>query len=69
MTAAAANVCGSGYTISAGAARYGANASLYLWWNGKYSGSNKLYDKYICGVLREQGRRRQHLHDVRMQLT
>ena len=51
MTAAAANVCGSGYTISAGAARYGSNASLYLWWNGKYSGSNKLYDKYICGVL------------------
>ncbi|MFE0253964.1 hypothetical protein [Streptomyces sp. NPDC059010] len=51
VTAAAANVCGSGYTISAGAARYGNNASLYLWWNGKYSGSNKLYDKYICGVL------------------
>lgn len=51
VTAAAANVCGSGYTISAGAARYGTNASLYLWWNGKYSGSNKLYDKYICGVL------------------
>ncbi|AMW15481.1 hypothetical protein A4E84_24765 [Streptomyces qaidamensis] len=51
VTAAAANVCGSGYTISAGAARYGSNASLYLWWNGKYSGSNKLYDKYICGVL------------------
>lgn len=49
--AAAANVCGDGYTISAGAARYGNNASLYLWWNGKYSGSNKLYDKYICGVL------------------
>lgn len=49
--AAAANVCGTDYTISAGAARYGANASLYLWWNGKYSGSNKLYDKYICGVL------------------
>ncbi|MFD5160457.1 hypothetical protein ACFWMJ_20680 [Streptomyces hawaiiensis] len=51
MAAAAANVCGSGYTISAGAARYGTNASLYLWWNGKYSGSDKLYDKYICGVL------------------
>ncbi|MEU7717615.1 hypothetical protein [Streptomyces tibetensis] len=51
VTAAAANVCGSGYTISAGAARYGNNASLYLWWNGKYSGTNKLYDKYICGVL------------------
>ncbi|MEU6184310.1 hypothetical protein [Streptomyces coeruleorubidus] len=51
MTAAAANVCGSGYTISEGAARYGTNATLYLWWNGKYSGSNKLYDKYICGVL------------------
>ncbi|MEV5352909.1 hypothetical protein AB0N88_19635 [Streptomyces sp. NPDC093516] len=51
VTAAAANVCGSGYTISEGAARYGTNATLYLWWNGKYSGSNKLYDKYICGVL------------------
>ncbi|WP_405506150.1 hypothetical protein [Streptomyces purpurascens] len=51
MAAAAANVCGSGYTISEGAARYGTNATLYLWWNGKYSGSNKLYDKYICGVL------------------
>ncbi|MFI8216909.1 hypothetical protein [Streptomyces sp. NPDC085932] len=51
ITAAAANVCGSGYTISEGAARYGTNATLYLWWNGKYSGTNKLYDKYICGVL------------------
>jgi hypothetical protein len=51
VTGAAANVCGSGCTISAGAARYGTNAGLYLWWNGKYNGSNKLYDKCICGVL------------------
>ncbi|MEU6536861.1 hypothetical protein [Streptomyces sp. NPDC047000] len=48
---AAANVCGSGYTISVGAARYGTYGTAYAWWNGEYSGSNTLYDRPICGVF------------------
>ncbi|UKL05859.1 MULTISPECIES: hypothetical protein [unclassified Streptomyces] len=45
--AAAANVCGSGCTISVGAARYG---STYLWTNGKPTGSS-YYDQPVCAVL------------------
>ncbi|WP_018548787.1 hypothetical protein [Streptomyces sp. LaPpAH-108] len=48
---AAANVCGSGYTISTGAARYGSYGTTYTWWNGASSGSNALYDRPICGVF------------------
>ncbi|WP_326786010.1 hypothetical protein [Streptomyces sp. NBC_00151] len=49
--AAAANVCGSGYTTSTGAARYGTYGTTYTWWNGTYSGSNHLYDRPICAVF------------------
>ncbi|MGW5369735.1 hypothetical protein ACWER6_28305 [Streptomyces sp. NPDC004009] len=48
---AAANVCGSGYTISVSAARYGTYGTAYTWWNGTYSGSNTLYDRPICAVF------------------
>ncbi|MEW2497747.1 hypothetical protein AB0942_30055 [Streptomyces nodosus] len=46
---AAANVCGSGYTISTGAYRYGTYGSTYTWTNGT-SGSG-YYDKPICAVF------------------
>ncbi|MFJ9855419.1 hypothetical protein [Streptomyces sp. NPDC101150] len=49
--AAAANVCGSGYTISVSAARYGSYGTVYTWTNGKTSGPNAYYDKPICGVF------------------
>ncbi|MGW4669317.1 hypothetical protein [Streptomyces sp. NPDC004324] len=49
--AAAANVCGSGYTVSVSAMRYGTYGTTYTWWNGTYSGSNTLYDRPICAVF------------------
>ncbi len=49
--AAAANVCGSGYTVSTGAARYGTYGTAYTWWNNTYSGTNHLYDRPICAVF------------------
>lgn len=49
--AAAANVCGSGYTVSTGAARYGTYGTAYTWWNNTYSGTNHLYDLPICAVF------------------
>ncbi|MFF1650546.1 hypothetical protein [Streptomyces sp. NPDC058240] len=48
--AAAANACGSGYTISTGAWRYGAYGSTYTWTNGTSSGSG-YYDKPICALF------------------
>ncbi|MEG3631025.1 hypothetical protein [Streptomyces poriticola] len=50
VAAAAANVCGSGYTISTGAARYGTYGTTYTWTNGKTTGSG-YYDKPICAVF------------------
>ncbi|MFE2974177.1 hypothetical protein [Streptomyces sp. NPDC059258] len=50
IAAAAANVCGSGYTISVRAARYGAYATAYTWTNGKTTGDS-YNDKPICAVL------------------
>ncbi|MEU9882445.1 hypothetical protein [Streptomyces phaeochromogenes] len=47
---AAANVCGSGYTISTGAARYGTYGTAYTWTNGTTTGSS-YYDKPICAVF------------------
>ncbi|MFD0228805.1 hypothetical protein ACWGPD_17630 [Streptomyces hirsutus] len=46
---AAANVCGSGYTISTGAWRYSTYGTTYTWTNGT-SGSG-YYDKPICAVF------------------
>ncbi|MGW5211675.1 hypothetical protein ACWEQO_10795 [Streptomyces sp. NPDC004051] len=46
---AAANVCGSGYTISTGAWRYDTYGTTYTWTNGT-SGSG-YYDKPICAVF------------------
>ncbi|MFE9903401.1 hypothetical protein [Streptomyces achromogenes] len=48
--AAAANVCGSGYTISTGAARYSTYGTAYTWTNGKTTG-DRLYDMPICAVF------------------
>ncbi|MCP9945963.1 hypothetical protein LUX12_16050 [Streptomyces somaliensis] len=50
VAAAAANVCGSGYTISTGAARYGTYGTTYTWTNGKTTGDT-YYDKPICAVF------------------
>lgn len=50
VAAAAANVCGSGYTISTGAARYGTYGTTYTWTNGKTTG-DRYYDKPICAVF------------------
>ncbi|MFC5954785.1 hypothetical protein ACFP51_09875 [Streptomyces pratens] len=50
VAAAAANVCGSGYTISVTAARYGTYGSTYTWTNGKTTGDS-YYDKPICAVF------------------
>ncbi|MBC7274174.1 MAG: hypothetical protein H5T76_36640 [Streptomyces sp.] len=50
IAAAAANVCGSGYTISTGAARYGTYGTTYTWTNGTTTGSS-YYDKPICAVF------------------
>ncbi|GAA2580906.1 hypothetical protein GCM10010304_23340 [Streptomyces roseoviolaceus] len=50
IAAAAANVCGAGYTISTGAARYGTNGTTYTWTNGTTSG-DRYYDKPICAVF------------------
>ncbi|MFF9805721.1 hypothetical protein ACF1G5_11390 [Streptomyces coeruleorubidus] len=50
VAAAAANVCGSGYTISTGAARYGTNGTTYTWTNGTTTG-DRYYDKPICAVF------------------
>lgn len=47
---AAANVCGSGYTISTGAARYGTYGTAYTWTNGTTTGT-RIYDKPICAVF------------------
>lgn len=47
--AAAANACGSGYTISTGAWRYSTYGSTYTWTNGT-SGSG-YYDKPICALF------------------
>jgi predicted N-acyltransferase len=49
VAAAAANVCGSGYTISTGAARYGTYGTTYTWTNGTTRG-DRYYDKPICAV-------------------
>ncbi|MDI3101944.1 hypothetical protein QJ054_33460 [Streptomyces sp. AN-3] len=49
--AAAANVCGSGYTISVRAARYGTYGTTYTWTNGKVTGDNPYYDRPICAVF------------------
>jgi hypothetical protein len=48
--AAAANVCGSGYTVSVRAARYGTYGTTYTWTNGKTTGDS-YYDKPICAVF------------------
>ncbi|MFH8242644.1 hypothetical protein [Streptomyces sp. NPDC018321] len=48
--AAAANVCGSGYTISVRAARYGTYGTTYTWTNGKTTGDS-YYDRPICAVF------------------
>ncbi|MFV5997161.1 hypothetical protein ACNPQM_33410 [Streptomyces sp. NPDC056231] len=50
VAAAAANVCGSGYTISTGAARYGTYGSVYTWTNGTTTGGS-INDKPICAVF------------------
>ncbi|WP_241266719.1 hypothetical protein [Streptomyces scabichelini] len=54
LAAAAANVCGSGYTISTGAWRLPTQTSvygtLYTWTNGTTTGS-RIYDKPICAVF------------------
>ncbi|MFK0147422.1 hypothetical protein ACIQUZ_20280 [Streptomyces griseus] len=50
VAAAAANVCGSGYTISTGAARYGTHGTTYTWTNGASTGDS-YYDKPICAVF------------------
>ncbi|MFE3826400.1 hypothetical protein [Streptomyces sp. NPDC059092] len=50
VAAAAANVCGSGYTISVSAARYSTYGSTYTWTNGKTTGDS-YYDKPICAVF------------------
>lgn len=50
VAAAAANVCGSGYTISVSAARYGTYGTTYTWTNGKTTGSS-YNDKPICAVF------------------
>ncbi|WP_030546638.1 hypothetical protein [Streptomyces albus] len=47
---AAANVCGSGYSISTGAVRYGTYGTTYTWTNGTSTGSS-YYDKPICAVF------------------
>ncbi|MFD5033536.1 hypothetical protein ACFWM0_24480 [Streptomyces sp. NPDC058405] len=51
--AAAANACGTGYTISVYAERLPDArrfATLYVWTNGKTTGSS-FYDKPVCAVL------------------
>lgn len=50
VAAATANVCGSGYTISTGAARYSTYGSTYTWTNGATTGGS-YYDKPICAVF------------------
>ncbi|NEC89905.1 hypothetical protein G3I71_29790 [Streptomyces sp. SID12501] len=50
VAAAAASVCGSGYTISTGAARYSTYGTAYTWTNGTTSGSS-YYDRPICAVF------------------
>ncbi|MET9440333.1 hypothetical protein [Streptomyces sp. NPDC006610] len=50
VAAAAANVCGSSYTISTGAARYGTYGTTYTWTNGTTTGDS-YYDKPICAVF------------------
>ncbi|WP_203607666.1 hypothetical protein [Streptomyces sp. SID11385] len=50
VAAAAANVCGAGYTISVSAARYGTYGTTYTWTNGKTTGSN-YEDRPICAVF------------------
>ncbi|MYS32038.1 hypothetical protein GTW38_35045 [Streptomyces sp. SID7804] len=50
VAAATANVCGSGYTISTGAARYGTYGTTYTWTNGTTTGDS-YYDKPICAVF------------------
>lgn len=50
VAAAAANACGSGYTISVSAARYGTYATAYTWTNGKTTGDS-YNDKPICALL------------------
>ncbi|UQA96706.1 hypothetical protein [Streptomyces halobius] len=50
MAAASANVCGSGYTISTGASRYGIYGTTYTWTNGTETGDS-YYDKPICAVF------------------
>ncbi|MFB6552239.1 MULTISPECIES: hypothetical protein [unclassified Streptomyces] len=47
---AAANVCGSGYSISVDAARYGNYGTTYTWTNGKKTGDS-YYDRPICAVF------------------
>ncbi|MEU6442430.1 hypothetical protein [Streptomyces sp. NPDC047046] len=50
VAAAAANVCGAGYTTSVSAARYGTYGTTYTWTNGKTTGSS-YYDRPICAVF------------------
>lgn len=50
VAAVTANVCGSGYTISTGAARYGTYGTTYTWTNGTETGDS-YYDKPICAVF------------------
>ncbi|MFE2940762.1 hypothetical protein ACFXKG_17135 [Streptomyces sp. NPDC059255] len=50
VAVAAANVCGTGYTISTNAVRYGTYGTTYTWTNGTTSGSS-YYDKPICAVF------------------
>ncbi|MFH8724907.1 hypothetical protein [Streptomyces termitum] len=48
--AATANVCGSGYTLSTGAARYNNYGTTYTWTNGTTTGSS-YDDRPICAVF------------------
>ncbi|MDH6696167.1 hypothetical protein ACIQKE_09560 [Streptomyces griseoviridis] len=50
VAVAAAGVCGAGYTISTGAARYGRYGTAYTWTNGRTTGG-RYYDKPICAVF------------------
>ncbi|MER5555061.1 hypothetical protein ABT001_25885 [Streptomyces sp. NPDC002793] len=50
VAAAAANVCGSGYTISVSAVRYSTHGTTYAWTNGKTTGDS-YNDKPICAVF------------------
>ena len=51
VAATAANVCGTGYTISVSVARYGTYGTTYTWTNGKTTGSGYSYMKVGTKVV------------------